>query len=386
MSISTDIPYVWDDAIEEDGVTWSSPINYILTQGGTINELDTTYLNDLCVLRYGTTMHPLCYQCEVNMSKDMNYTSLSSAFHSMSNGSFGVMLVIGNTSGGAVNDDPFFEIHGRWKKQNLDTGAVEQGDAGLSYIPNGRAAIGNLDLAHFALVPTITALDNQGNIRCAGVSLKEYREQWAASAPNITEIGYQIYYKPQLNSLYYTSTDIRLVGTIIKASGAHYEMVNDSYNHVLTDVTTTRFAYIGQLYSAVRLDIDTITVPVFGATMDVASVIGYPYGTSSTHAPSVQKMVITDEYMGTPIAAIGCITYGTAMSIINSVGLWVCDDPATIENMCGNNTTDPGVYAPVINSQGVPTGAIQGGGSTPGQSPINQNWNNISLWKNYFKF
>lgn len=380
--VDRNLPYVWDNAIQENGVTWSSPLDYILTHGGELSDtIDTSSLMQLCVLRYGTNSHPLVNQCECNKSESINYTSLSTSFHNKSNGSYGVMLMIGNTTGGATNDDPDFECFGRWSNQNLKTGEISSGNYGNSYIPNGRVAIGNLDLSHFALVPFITAYNNNGTASCTGASLKDYKALYAATYPHITLIGYQIYYKPDLNSAYYTSTDIRLVGTPIMSQSYHYDIAYSDYNDVTTQIIRNRFVFLSELYQPVRIGIRTITVynPFVPVMPETYSLQASPYGTSSTHSPSTQRVQVTD-YSTTqiPSSGFGCITFGTAMSIINSVGLWVCDDPSTIEVMSANNTTSDGVYAPVINEQGVPTGAIQGGGSSPATSVFNQNWNKLT--------
>ena len=381
MAVREDLPYVWDQAItDENGITWSSPIDYIVTHGYTLTGgIDTSMLSEICLLRYGTNSHPLVNQCQCNRSHEVNFKSMTTSCHNLSNGSIGVMIVAGNTHGGSVNDVPDFEIYGQYITKNLITGESTVSDAGYGYVPNGRVPIAGFDLSHFALVPTIIAANAEG-AQTGGLSLKEYKTSYVASYPNVVSIGYQIYFKPDLNGAYYTSTDYMLIGTPIIANTAYLDMDGSvPYNYASTTITSHRFAFMGLLYSAAYMSIQQVGIFNTHGNLYEPSLITWPYGTSSTHGPSLQKMQITDyDPGGIPLRGYCCIPAGTAEGIIKSCGLWVCDDPSTIENMSGVNTIDPGVTAPVINSQGVPTGGIDGGGSTPGQSPINQNWNTIN--------
>lgn len=369
MALSESIPYVFDNTAQQWGALWGSTLQYVLSRGnhdtsGQYNGISV--LDQCCCIKPGAYA-PMLTQCLAKETSTFTLT-LAELFkpYSSNCGYFlcnnGWQSVEQNNVNGNINDAVSYEVA---------SGATRYYPVAFNMLPQARVAVGNFDLSHYILVPTLTARQHNGTGQISA-DVKTYRLQYAASHPDITGITYRIYYKQDLSSTANaTATSISIWGTAqYNRSLPWQRYIVQSYNHYINKYTSTRLRSIGTLYYPPQIAVEKISLP--GTAQQIPS-LKSTIGLSSTHGPDIQKLGFGDEpNFNNPYVYI---TFATALQIIDSVGFWWAESINDTKDAHGSITTSGNVHMPIIDSSGVPSGSITGGDVTNIEdSPIFQNW------------
>jgi len=372
MALPENIPYIYDNKSMANGILWGSSLQHILTSADRITHPPYTgldILNQCCFIR-PSSYAPLASQC-LAVETSTVATTLDAIYRDYPTGIAYFLCDAGwetielyNTTG-TINGGTIY---------NKKTGAITQRPTQYLSLPTARIAVGDLDLSHYVIVPTISARrHNSGD--AITVDYRTYKNQYSASHPDIVRIGCQMRYKADLNSNSQgNGVSYRLWGTAQNNSQINYQHETSSarFNKFDTAFSSTRLRPLsGNLYIPPSIGVEKFNLPgVGGQVWSLKST----YGLSSTHGISIQRLGWTDEDNHT--SPYVYITFGTATAIIESLGLWWCESVADIADAHGSLTTSDAAHMPLVDENGNVTGSISGGGVTDiTNSPIYQQWN-----------
>ena len=372
MALPENIPYIYDSKVTTNGIVWGSRLNYILTRGDRVIQSPYTgadILNQCCFIR-PTSYAPYASQC-LAVETSTVATTLQGIYRDYPVG-IAYFFCDGpwlNTEGSNQNNT----VKGG-TIYNKKTGVTTNSPTLYTQLPSARVAVGNLDLSHYVLVPTIKAQQHNTTGTTISVDYKTYKNQYSASHPDITQITFQMRYKADLNTTTQgTSVGYKLWGSLQTNSNLNYQHSSSSqrFNSFDTTYSSTRFRPItGSLYVPPYINVEKFNLPgVGGEIWSLKSSIGL----SSTHGISIQKLGWANEtnHQGPYIY----IDFGTATKIIESLGLWWCESIADIADAHGSLTVSGSVHMPLIDENGNVTGSISGGDVTDiNDSPIYQQW------------
>lgn len=377
MALPENIPYIYDRIQSANGILWGSTLQYILSFGDRLTQepySGINVLNQCCFLKPGA-LAPFSEQCLVK-ENIQPVTSLSAIFSSYST-NMGYFLCDNGWQGVEQNNNLGHVNNAR--SVNLKTGQVTKYPLLYNNLPLARIAVGNLDLSHYFIIPTIRACVAGTPSQVITADLKTYKNQYSASHPHILNISYRIYYKANLDTnTQAVSTGIRLWGTVQNTGLQNWQRDTSPtvrVNKFTTKYSSERLMPINVLYYPPVLRYFKVPKPG-GMAEDALPSVVCDIGLSSTHGPGVHSIAFDNNNIQQATLAYAYITLGTAVSIISSVGMWYAESVADTADAHGSLTTSASVYAPVIDENGTPTGSINGGGVTdPEDSPIYQNWN-----------
>ena len=376
MSLSENIPYIYDFTSQANGILWGSTLQYILSMGS--REHSEPYhgieiLNKCCFLKPGVYA-PMYKQCLVKESANPQ-TSMSGIFTPyVSN--IGYFLV--DAGGDNVYQNNNLGFINNAHSYNIKTGQITRYSRGYNQLPTGKIAVGNLDMSHYLMIPTIRACQHNSPSSIISADFKTYKNQYSASHPDIIEISYQVKYKADLSGNNQgTNTNIHLYGTMQFNNSLLWQRDSSAGNRVnkfATKYTSVRLRPITSLYTPPTLRYLKQPMPG-GQAVDARVSVVCDVGLTSTHGPDIQKMAYDNVIPQDATRAYAYIDYNTAFEIIKSVGLWWCESAADVADAHGSLTTSAAVWMPVIDENGTPTDSINGGGVTDIEdSPIFQNW------------
>lgn len=377
MALSENIPYIYDSKQSANGVLWGSTLKYILSLGDKQRQepySGINVLNECCFLKPGA-LAPFSSQCLVKESNSP-VTSLGALFSSY-NTNIGYFLCDSGWQAAEQNNNLAYINNAR--SIDLKTGQARTYPMAYNVLPTARVAVGNVDLSHYLIVPTIQACAAGAPSQVITTDLKTYKNQYSASHPHIRNITYRVYYKADLSSTAQASaTGIRLWGTIQNNSLLNWQRDSSPtirVNKFATKFSSQRLLPINALYYPPTLRLFKMPVPTHSSISAHLPSLVCDVGLSSTHGSSVHSLAFNNSDIQQATLAYAYITLGTAVSIISSVGMWYAESVADTADAHGSLTTSASVYAPVINENGTPTGSISGGGVTDVEdSPIYQTW------------
>lgn len=377
MALPENIPYIYDTKQASNGVLWGSSLKYILTLGDRQRQepySGINILNQCCFLKPGD-LAPLSSQCLVK--ENINPVTSLGALFSPYNTNIGYFLC--DNVWQAVEQNNNLGYINNARSMDLKTGQVRTYPMAYNILPTARVAVGNLDLSHYFIVPTIQACVAGAPSQVITADLKTYKNQYSASHPHIRNITYRVYYKADLSSTAKASaTGIRLWGTSQSTGLQNWQRDTSPMTRVnkfITKFTSQRLLPVTALYYPPVLRFFKVPKPGGTQTEALPSVV-CDIGLSSTHGPSVHSLAFDNSNIQQATLAYAYITLGTAISIISSVGMWYVESVEDTADAHGSLTTSDNVYAPVIDENGTPTGSISGGGVTDIEdSPIYRTWN-----------
>ncbi len=378
MGLPESIPYIYDNILQQNGVTFGSTLQYILSSGGKITSdpyHGISILNQCCYVKPGEYA-PMFKQCYFETKTDPHVTLNAICKPYITN--MGYFLA--SNGGDSVQNDNSSGYINNARMRVARTGQIVTYHRPYAQLfPNVRVAVGDFDLQQFVFVPTIRAFQHQESNPAAYITVpyKTYKEQYSVSHPDIIEIQYTIYYKANLNNTNQAiQTSWKLWGTQQTNTNLNYAITpNSSVQTFQTTYTSTRLRPINLLYYAPPLQYKKINVPFSNPPIVLPSVLTSGNGLCSTHGPDIQKLAFDNDDPTQVTHCYAYIDFVTAKNIIDSVGLWWAESLADTADMHGALTTSDAVHMPIIDSNGTPTGSITGGGVTDIEdSPIFQQW------------
>lgn len=381
MALDESIPYLYDSTVSANGILWGSTLPYIISAGGqdTAEPYTGLYSLDRCCFVKPGTMAPMYQQCLVKESTQPQMT-IGGVFTPRTT-NLGYFLCDG--SWGNAYADPSVEVINNGALYDIASGTSQRYYRQLTSIPTARVAVGNLDMSKYCILPVIRACAHGNPNSYVSVDFATYKNQYSASHPDIIGIEYSIRYKADLNSASTGSgTNYRLWGTTDNVSGVFYQRstaIGNNINKFVNKWSGTRVRPITALYAPPNLRYYKVQVPFSSPAVYLPSVC-CDIGLSSTHSPNVQKLALDNiDYQQATLAYM-YIDYTTAVSIMDSIGMWWAESLAAIGEMHGSLTTSDEVHMPLIDENGTPFGSITGGGVTDIQdSPIYQQWGDQNL-------
>ena len=371
MALSENIPYIYDSKVTANGIVWGSQVRYILTRGDRVIQAPYTgadILNQCCFLR-PSSYAPYASQC-LAVETSTVATTLQGIYRDYPSG-VAYFLCDGSWQTTEISNQ-YNTVKGG-TIYNKKTGATTNSPTPYNQLPSARVAVGNLDLSHYVIVPTIRAQQHNTAGTSINVDYKTYKNQYSASHPDITQISFQMRYKADLNTTNQGSTvGYKLWGSLQNNSNLNYQHnITQRFNIFDTTYSSTRFRPLsGNLYVSPYIGVEKFNLPgVGGEVWSLKS----SYGLSSTHGISIQKLGWGNEanHQNPYIY----IDFGTATKIIESLGLWWCESIADIADAHGSLTVSGSVHMPLIDENGNVIGSVSGGDVTDIEdSPIFQQW------------
>lgn len=372
MALSENIPYIYDSKVTAGGIVWGSKLSYILTKAGRLTQPPYTgidILQQCCFIRpnsYG----PFATQ---SLAKETR-TVVSTLDELYRDYPSGVAYFLCDGPWGTTELSNTYNTINGGTIYTKATGAKRETPTGYQYLPQSRIAVGNLDLSHYVIVPTIRARQHNSNATITA-DYKTYKNQYSASHPDITQITYEMRYKIDLNSNNQGSAvGYKLWGTVQNNNQLNYQpSPSGRFNNFITTFSSSRLRpFSGSLYYPPAIGVEKLTLP--GGGGQLASLKATSYGLMSTHGISIQQLGWEDQvnYNGPYIY----ISFSTATKIIESIGMWWCESVADIADAHGALTVSGSVHMPLVDAEGNVTGSITGGDVTDIEdSPIYQQWN-----------
>lgn len=372
MALSENIPYIYDNKVTSNGIVWGSTLRYVLTKGDRVIQPPYSGLdivNQCCFIR-PSSYAPYASQC-LAIETTTVATTLSAIFRDYP---VGVAYFLCDGPWQATELSNQYNTINGGQVYNVKTGVITPQPTPYQLLPAARIAVGNLDLSHYVIVPTIIAKQHNSSVSITA-DYKTYKNQYSASHPDIVQVSYQLRYKADLMSTTQGSTvGYKLWGSTQNNSNLNYQHTSTSvrFNTFDTRFSSVRLRPIsGALYSPPTILVEKFNLPGVGGQVWSLKTV---YGLSSTHGISIQQLgwEDADNHTGPYVY----ITFGIATSIIESLGLWWCESLADIADMHGSLTVSGSVHMPLIDENGNVTGSISGGGVTDIEdSPIYQQWN-----------
>lgn len=375
MALDESIPYVYDSTVSANGILWGAPLRHIISAGGqdTAEPFTGLYSLDRCCFLKPGTMAPMYQQCLIKESTQPQMT-IGGVFTPRSS-SIGYFLV--DNGWDNAYSDPASAYINNAASYDIASGTSRRYNRTLNSIPNSRVAVGNLDMSKYVILPVIRACVHGSPTVAINADFKTYKNQYSASHPDIISIEYSIRYKADLNSASTgAATNYRLWATTDNLSGVYWRRstaVGVNINKYASKWSATRLRPITVLYAPPALRYYKVLVPSIPAVY-LPSVC-CDVGLSSTHAPNIQKLALDNEDYQQATRAYMYIDYSTAVSIMDSIGMWWAESLAAIGEAHGSLTMSDEVHMPLIDENGTPYGTVTGGGVTDIQdSPIYQQW------------
>lgn len=372
MALSENIPYIYDNKVTSNGIVWGSTLRYVLTKGDRVIQPPYSGLdivNQCCFIRPGSYA-PYASQC-LAIETTTVATTLSAIFRDYPVG-VAYFLCDGPWQSTELSNQ-YNTINGG-QVYNVKTGVITPQPTPYQLLPAARIAVGNLDLSHYVIVPSITAKQHNSSVSITA-DYKTYKNQYSASHPDIVQVSYQLRYKADLMSTTQGSTiGYKLWGSTQNNSNLNYQHTSSSvrFNTFDTRFSSVRLRPIsGALYTPPQILVEKFNLPGVGGQVWSLKTV---YGLSSTHGISIQKLgwVNPDNHTNPYVY----IDFSTATKIIESIGMWWAESLADIADVHGSLTVSGSVHMPLIDENGNVTGSISGGDVTDIEdSPIYQQWN-----------
>lgn len=371
MALSESIPYIYDSKTTSNGIVWGSQVRYILTRGDHVIQSPYTgadILNQCCFLR-PSSYAPYASQC-LAVETSTVATTLQGIYRDYPSG-VAYFLCDGGWQTTEISNQ-YNTVKGG-TIYNKKTGATTNTPTPYQQLPSARVAVGNLDLSHYVIIPTIRAQQHNTTGTAINADYKTYKNQYSASHPDIIQITFVMRYKADLSGTTQgNGVGYKLWGTLQTNSNLNYQHnATQRFNIFDTTFSSTRFRPLsGNLYVPPFIGVEKFNLPgVGGEVWSLKSA----YGLSSTHGISIQKLGWGNETKHqNPYIYID---FGTATKIIESLGLWWCESLADIADAHGSLTTSGSVHMPLIDENGNVTGSVSGGDVTDIEdSPIFQQW------------
>lgn len=371
MALSENIPYIYDSKVTANGIIWGSTLRHVLTKGDRVIQPPYSGLdivNQCCFIRPGSYA-PFASQC-LAIETTTVATTLSGIFRDYPVG-VAYFLCDGPWQSTELSNQ-YNTVNGG-QVYNVKTGAITPQPTPYQLLPAARIAVGNLDLSHYVIIPTIIARQHNSSASITA-DYKTYKNQYSASHPDIVQIMSQLRYKADLMSTTQGSTvGYKLWGSTQNNSNLNYQHTTTSahFNTFDTRFSSVRLRPIsGALYVPPSILVEKFNLPgVGGQVWSLKST----YGLSSTHGISIQKLgwVNPDNHTSPYVY----IDFSTATKIIESIGMWWVESIADIADVHGSLTVSGSVHMPLIDENGNVTGSISGGDVTDIEdSPIYQQW------------
>lgn len=365
MAIDKSLPYVYDIYGSENGYTYGTGINYILTHGGT-SEINSDIFNKCFTFRYSNKYQPGVYQ-SYGIRKTSYAYSPEEVIQEHNNGNVGVILC--KESCGQFWWSGFTTHTDVCVRTEIWTGA--QDTYNPTGLPTARVITGQFNPALYIMIPTVTARNQEGQTVTA--ELGTYKASYAASYPYIVGMTYKIYYKDPYGAP--RAIPLELCGNIVNrlnlnASVMSYETIN---NVRFKFTCHTILAFGNTLFAPAEIEEHTFTS--VGATSRTYTT---PNCLMSTHSPEIQQIAYRypDALITQSREPFYYITADTATKIAHSIGFWTVENYNDLWEVRGSETVSDKVFMPEIDINGTPTGEGWTGGnvSDVSQSPIYQNW------------
>ena len=371
MPLSEDLPYIYDSKVQANGILWGSKLSYILTKANRLTQPPYTGLD---ILQQCCFIRPNSYGPYASQSLARETTTVVTTLDALYRDyPSGVAYFLADGPWGTTEQSNTYNTINGGTIYTKKTGAKRETPTGYQYLPAARLAIGNLDLSHYIFVPSIIARQHNSNVSVT-VDYKTYKNQYSASHPDITAIGYQLRYKADVNSNQQGSAvNYKLWGSAQNNSQLNYQHApSGTFNYFDTTFSSVRLRPLsGYLYQPPAIGVEKFNLPGVGG--QVWSLKSTSYGLLSTHGISIQKLGWQDE--ANHNSPYIYIDFSTATKIIESIGMWWCESVADIADAHGALTVSGSVHMPLVDADGNVTGSITGGDVTNIEdSPIYQQW------------
>lgn len=371
MALSENIPYIYDNKVTANGIVWGSTLRHVLTKGDRVIQPPYSGLdivNQCCFIRPGSYA-PFASQC-LAIETTTPAGTLSEIFRDYP---VGVAYFLCDAPWQTTEASNQNNTVNGGQVYNVKTGAITPQPTPYQLLPAARIAVGNLDLSHYVIIPTITARQHNSTASITA-DYKTYKNQYSASHPDIVQISSQLRYKADLMSTTQGSTvGYKLWGSTQNNSNLNYQHTSTSvrFNTFDTRFSSVRLRPISNaLYAPPSILVEKFTLPGGGGQIYSLKSV---YGLSSTHGISIQKLGWVDPVMHT--SPYVYIDFATATKIIESIGMWWVESIADIADVHGSLTVSGSVHMPLIDENGNVTGSISGGDVTDIEdSPIFQQW------------
>ena len=376
MALPEDIRYIYDSKTTSNGILWGSDLRYILSSGGKETSGKYSGINtfDRCCFIKPGGFAPMYKQCLVKES-GTGKISMDGIFQTYTT-NIGFFLMDNAWDNTYMNNNIGYINNAR--SRNVKTGVITSYNRVYNTIPTVKLAVGNFDMSHYLMIPTIRACAHMSPSTIVQADLKTYKLNYMSSHPDIIGIEYVIRYKSDLSGNGQgTNTSIKLWATQQKTSMLNWQRDTATGNQVNkfgTQYSSDRLMPISLLYYPPQLTYYKILVPFSSPALYLPSVC-CPIGLSSTHGPGMQKLSLDNADPQQATRAYAYINFDTAMQVIKSVGMWFAESGADVADAHGALTTSAAVWMPIIDENGIPQDAVNGGGVTDIEdSPIYQNY------------
>ena len=371
MPLSENIPYIHDSEITSNGVVWGSQIRYILTKADRITHPPYTgldILNQCCFIR-PSSYAPYASQ-SLAIETSTVVTTLQGIYRDYP---VGMAYFLADNAWQTTELSNQYNTVNGGTAYNKKTGAKTETPTPYQQLPAARIAVGNLDLSHYFIVPTIRARQHNSSVSITA-DYKTYKNQYSASHPDITQIIFVMRYKADLSgNIQGNGVSYKLWGSVQINSLLNYAHASPTirFNTFDTTFSSSRLRPLaGSLYIPPSIAVEKFNLPgVGGQVWSLKSAVGL----SSTHGISIQRLGWVDEKNhNNPYIYID---FGTATKIIESLGMWWCESLEDIADAHGSLTVSGSVHMPLIDENGNVIGSVSGGDVTDVEdSPIYQQW------------
>lgn len=253
----------------------------------------------------------------------------------------------------------------RYKRTQLDTNATYE--LGGSYWSSAglqaKFILANFDRSRYINLVSVNARNLAGQ-QCGNKTLRDYKDNFAASYPYIISMSYSTCYKSNLQGTGYSNFPIGLIGntsTMVckfdvfndmspkyRENGHYYRMAAPNFNinlPPLTVATKTKPDHSTDYYSFCKGNGNACCFDYF-----------------STYTGDIDNRITPFNYM----------TVSDVTRWINRMGLWWAESVTAVQNAHGEATTDPDVHAPVIDNNGYITDDYLSGDPDPDNNEIYQ--------------